>query len=191
MQRAYHAYDHIELPPIKPVVTRIHRHRGTCPCCRRGIAAPAPAGMAPGSPFGPGLAALILHLHVTQAISFERLVRLMDEVSGTISEGAIANLLALADTKAGLKPARAIRKCRGDLFVFVTRRDVPYTNNGCERALRPSVIFRKVTGCFRSQWGARLYAAAASVIATGSLTRKSALQAIQDALDPSPKPVTA
>jgi transposase len=28
---------------------------------------------------------------------------------------------------------------------------VPYTNNACERALRPSVIFRKVTGCFRSK----------------------------------------
>ncbi len=54
--------------------------------------------MAPGSPFGPGLAALILHLHVTQAVSFERLARLMDAVFGvTISEGAIANLLARAE----------------------------------------------------------------------------------------------
>jgi transposase len=333
-QPEFHAYDHIDLPPIKPVVTRIHRHRGTCPCCRRCFSAPVPDGMAPGSPFGPGLASLILHLHVTQAISFERLVRLMEEVFGvTLSEGAIANMLARAEapmivaaekiaaevraskvvasdetsarvkgktwwqwvllsstavyhviadtrsaqvvttflqgvvpeiwvadryagqdghgaqrqiclahllrdtqyaidegdtvfapgfkgllkraatigrrretlkdstlaqyradldrrltkllgppptTKAGQKLARAIRKCRNDLFIFVTRRDVPYTNNGCERALRPSVIFRKVTGCFRSHWGARLYAAAASVIATGRLNRKSALQAIQD-----------
>jgi len=58
------------------------------------------------------------------------------------------------------------------------RRDVPYTDNCRERALRPSVIFRQVTGCFRSHWGARLYAAAASVIATGRLNQKSALQAI-------------
>jgi transposase len=85
-------------------------------------------------------------------------------------------------TAAGRKFARAIRKCRGDLFVFVTRRDVPYTNNGCERALRPSVIFRKITGCFRSHWGARLYAATASVIATGQLHGKSALEAIRDVL---------
>jgi len=68
--------------------------------------------------------------------------------------------------------------------VFVTRRDVPSTNNGCERALRPSVIFRKVTGCFRSRWGTRLYAAAISVIATGRLNGTSALQAITDALKP-------
>ena len=65
-------------------------------------------------------------------------------------------LLAVSPTsEAGQKLARGIRKCRGDLFVFVTRRDVPATNNDCERALRPSVIFRKVTGGFRSQWGAR------------------------------------
>jgi len=333
-QPGYHAYDHIELPPIKPVVSRIHRHRGTCPCCRQNFTAPAPDGMAPGSPFGPGIAALILHLHVTQAISFERLARLMDELFGVrISEGAIANILARAEapmivaaekiaaevrqskvvasdetsarvkgktwwqwvllsstavyhlitdsrgakvvteflrgavpevwvadryagqnghaaarqvclahllrdtqyaidegdagfapgfkalllraiaigrrrdslkdsslaryradldqrltkllaapipSQAGQKLARAIRKCRDELFLFVTRRDVPYTNNGCERALRSSVIFRKITGCFRSHWGARLYAAAASIVATGRLTGKSALQAIRE-----------
>jgi transposase len=59
---------------------------------------------------------------------------------------------------------------------------VPYTNNACERALRPSVIFRKVTGCFRSKWGAQVYAAAASVVATGRLHGLTALQAISNAL---------
>jgi len=98
-QPGFHAYDHIELPPLRPVITRIHRHRGVCPSCRRGFSARAPPGMAPGSPFGPDLTALILHLHVTQAIGFERLVRLLDEVFGTrISEGAIANMLARAET---------------------------------------------------------------------------------------------
>jgi hypothetical protein len=37
------------------------------------------------------------------------------------------------------------------------------------------VIFRKVTGCFCSKWGAEIYAAAASVIATGRLHRLTAL----------------
>ena len=27
-----HAYDHIDLPPLRPIVTRINRHRGVCPC---------------------------------------------------------------------------------------------------------------------------------------------------------------
>jgi hypothetical protein len=62
------------------------------------------------------------------------------------------------------------------------RLDVPYTNNACERALRPSVIVRKVTGCFRSQWGAEVYAAATSVIATGRLHGLTALQAMTNAL---------
>lgn len=60
---------------------------------------PAREGLEPGSPFGPGLCALILHLHIAQAISFERLARLMGEVFGlTISEGAITNVLARAQT---------------------------------------------------------------------------------------------
>jgi transposase len=93
-----HAYDHIELPAISPIVTRINRHGGVCPCCRKRVGAPAPEGFAPGSPFGPGLCALIIHLHVTQAISFERLARLLTDVFGlTISEGAIANILARAE----------------------------------------------------------------------------------------------
>jgi transposase len=60
-QSGVHAYDHIELPPIHPVITRVHRHRGVCPGCRRSFSAPAPEGMAPGSPFGPDFTALILH----------------------------------------------------------------------------------------------------------------------------------
>ena len=49
-------------------------------------------------------------------------------------------------------------------------------NNACERALRPSVIFRKVTGGFRAEWSAKVYAAAASVIATGRLHGMTALK---------------
>jgi len=93
-----HAYDHIDLPPVRPTITRIHRHHGACPCCRKRVTAPAPDGFAPGSPFGPGLRALVIHLHVTQAISFERLAHLLAEVFGlTISEGAIASILARAE----------------------------------------------------------------------------------------------
>lgn len=336
-QSDIHAYDYIDLPAISPTIIRINRHRGVCPCCRRRVAAPAPEGFEPGSPFGPGLCALIIHLHVTQAIGFERLARLLAEVFGlTISEGAIGNILAraktpllaaaapiaaaartssvvgcdetsarvagktwwqwvllsstaiyhvIADTRAasvvttlldGARPQvwvadryagqlghgmvrqmclahllrdakyaieagdvgfalgfrflllravaigkrrdtlkdstlaqyhadlerrlsrllagalpdhpaarrlfRAMRRDRADLFRFVTRRDVPYTNNACERALRPSVIFRKVTGGFRAEWGATVYAAAASVIATGRLHGLTALAAIRQAL---------
>jgi len=121
------------------------------------------------------------------APGFHKLRRRADLKDSTLAryradlDRRLERLLAVAATSAaGRKLATAIRKCRGDLFV--THRDVPATNNDCERALRPSVIFRKVTGGFRSPWGANSYAAAASVIATGRLHGKSALQALQLAL---------
>ena len=86
------------------------------------------------------------------------------------------------DKPASRRLFKAIRRDRDDLFRFVIRRDVPYTNNACERALRPSVIFRKVTGGFRVEWGAKVYAAAATVIATGRLHGLTALAAIRAAL---------
>jgi hypothetical protein len=61
------------------------------------------------------------------------------------------------------------RRDRFDLFHFVNRHHVPYTNNACERALQRSVILRNVTNRFRAERGAKVYAAAASAIATGMM----------------------
>ncbi|MGH6783410.1 MAG: IS66 family transposase [Sphingomicrobium sp.] len=335
-QPEVHAYDHIDLPAIKPVVTRIALHGGRCPGCGAKVRAKAPADMAPGSPFGPGIQALAVYLHVRHMVSFSRLVEMFHGLFGlTLSEGAIANLLGRAapcfeadalrieaevrqapviacdetsaridgvtcwqwvfasahavahriaisrsaavasdflagakpqvwvsdrlaaqsghgqahqvclahllrdaqyaidagdgvfapgfkfllkralaiarrrdrlsdatliaygrdldarlakllalepDSKAGAKLAKGIAKCRDKLFVFLTRRDVPPTNNVSERALRPSVIFRKVTNGFRSAWGAKLYADICSVIATGLRNGATALAAIRTCL---------
>src|SRR6516165_7193299 len=68
------------------------------------------------------------------------------------------------------------------LFVFLKRRDAEPTNNESERTLRPSVIFRKVTNGFRSEWGAKTYAALCSIVETGRRNGRSALTAIRDAL---------
>jgi transposase len=70
-------------------------------------------------------------------------------------------------------------KHRSHLFVFLYRTDVEPTNNLAERALRPAVIHRKVTGGFRAQWGAEAYAALASVIDTAKLQGLSPFEAIQ------------
>jgi len=70
-------------------------------------------------------------------------------------------------------------KYRDCLFVFLHRIDVSPTNNVSERYLRPSVVHRKVIGCFRSGWGARAYAAIASVIGTAALSGISSFDAIQ------------
>jgi transposase len=81
------------------------------------------------------------------------------------------------------EPGRKLRKRiaanRAHLFVFVTNRAVPYTNNVSERHLRPSVIFRKVTNGFRCEWGAETYAAFRSVVATAKLNRTSVFDTIQ------------
>jgi len=68
------------------------------------------------------------------------------------------------------------RNYRDSLFVFLYRTDVPAHNNACERALRPSVIHRKVMGSFRSDWGAPAYAALATVLNTTKRNGQSAFQ---------------
>jgi transposase len=77
---------------------------------------------------------------------------------------------------------RRYQKYRDSLFVCLYRSDVSPTNNVSERALRPSVIHRKVIGCFRSGWGAQAYAALASVIDTAELSGVHAFDAIQSLL---------
>jgi transposase len=333
-QKLRHSYDRIEIPEIKPDVTRVTLFGGNCPCCRKRFTAPPPFGLEPGSPFGPHLRSLVLYLHYGQAIPFARLATLLSDILGLeISEGAIANILSASapafeaqfsrfkakllsgtvlqsdETSARvgkrtwwawvfhdgdtacfvIEPSRSkavveaflgdvrpriwvadrygaqsgwateaeqaclahllrdiefeiqaggtelapklkslllrairigryrsrlsddtlrrfrdrferrldeilnktsrkdhaqsllksITKCKNRLFVFMTNRGVPPTNNGSEQALRPAVIFRKVTNCFRSEWGAKLYAKVRSVLETGRRRGIGALRAIE------------
>ena len=328
------AYDHIEIPPIKPEVTRVALQGGTCPNCSKKFKAAPPPEMPKGSPFGENLRALILYLRFTQNIALERLSMLLSTMLGLeISEGAIVNILSsardafakqreairarlfsgtiLQSDETGLrvckdnwylwvfhhedsavfvaKPTRAqsvigdflgdftpqywvsdryagqmgwaekenqvclshlirdvqyaidsgdgvigpdlrhllgdackiaarrpelsdatlksyacrlearldkimartpthsagvklkemIKRTRRHLFVFMRVRELPATNNGSERAIRPAVIFRKVTYCFRSAWGAELYADIRSVIETARRRAIDGFEAIR------------
>jgi len=340
-QTAVHTYDRIELPEIKPDVIRVTLLGGMCPCCDKPFKATPPAGLEPGSPFGPNLRAFAIYLRVTHAISFERLVRLFSDLLGVeISEGALVKMLAdsqeafakqtsriratllagtilasdetsarvgkrnwwtwvfhhgdaccfvthrnrskvvvseflgdcrpdfwisdrfgsqmgwakrdhqfclahlirdakyaidagdttfaprfhellqracgiagrrpnLADSTLRnyarkldadldallrIKPSHAegkkfqatIKACRQHLFVFMKNRAIPPTNNGSEQAIRPCVTFRKVTNCFRSEWGAKLYANIRSVLETARRRTIGALQAVRLTLDDKP-----
>ena len=332
-QRCRHRYDHIDLPVIRPVVTRVELFGGRCGDCGRRYRAEPPALMPPGTPFGPGIRALLAYLHHSHHVGFERLSRMLKEVFGlTISEGAIANsfrrmgaafdtaraaikaklltapviasdetttrvngvtqwqwvlhsdkavlhdivpsrarsvaaqvlgdhrpevwvsdryagqqdlgrvhqvclahvlrdvqyaidcgdtvaapkirdhlrwairigkrrptlkdstLAAYAaraerglDTLLGVPAAhpagrdlqRQIKAWRGKFFVFLTDHRVPPTNNGSEREIRPSVIFRKVTNGFRSTWGPGIHAGYRSVTGTARLQGQSAWTAIR------------
>ena len=75
---------------------------------------------------------------------------------------------------------RRYQKFRNAIFVFLHHPDVSPTNNISERYLRPAVIHRKVTGGFRSGWGAQGYAALKSLIDTAALTGGSPYVVIQN-----------
>lgn len=87
------------------------------------------------------------------------------------------------------KLQRRYRLYRAGLFVFLYRADVEPTNNVAERALRHSVIHRKVMGSFRSHWGSQAFAALASVIDTAQLSGVSAFAAILSLGDPPALPI--
>src|SRR3954469_17029481 len=90
-------YDKVELPPIRPVVTRVERYLGRCPCCGGATLAPVPEGMDEGSPFGVSILALALYLRFTHAISYRRLTRLfLPPFAPPISEGALDALFRRA-----------------------------------------------------------------------------------------------
>jgi len=72
----------------------------------------------------------------------------------------------------------AVKAWRTKFFVFLEDPDVSPTNNACEREIRPSVVFRKVTGGFRSDWGAAIHAGYRSVTGTARLHGQTALQSI-------------
>src|SRR3954465_15631940 len=90
-------YDKIDLPPVRPVVTRVERYLGRCRCCGGASLAPVPEGMDEGSPFGVSILALALYLRFTHAISYRRLTRLFLPLFALpISEGALDALFRRA-----------------------------------------------------------------------------------------------
>jgi transposase len=333
-QFVFEAYDHIEIPPVIPQVTRISLLGGICQCCGKKFKAEPPQDMPKGSPFGPNLRALVIYLRFTQGIAFQRLATLLSDLLGIeISEGALVNMLDAAKDsfakaaaairakllgstilqsdetglrvgkknwwlwvfhhddsalfvaapsraksvvadflgdfrpdfwvsdrysgqmgwasvnhqvclahlirdvqyaidagddifapklrhllgracrigrrrekltdatlktyaarlnasldelmrlvpahETGVKLQRMIERTRKYLFVFVTNRDIPATNNGSERALRPCAVFRKITNGFRTEWGAKLYADIRSVVETARRRSIGAFKAIR------------
>jgi transposase len=69
-------------------------------------------------------------------------------------------------------------KHRDKLLTFLHYPAVPPTNNESEQALRGSVVHRKVTNGFRSEWGAKTYAALQTIIATAKQKGEQTFQAL-------------
>jgi transposase len=97
----------------------------------------------------------------------------------------LKTLLALSPTQAdGIRLQNRYRQLQDNLFLCLDDLTIPPTNNASEQALRWSVIFRKVTNGFRSDWGRDLFAAVRSVVNTGKRQGLSAFESILTALDP-------
>jgi transposase len=106
-----------------------------------------------------------------------------------------AQLDALLQRRVRGVPARRLqkryRRHREHLFVFLHCPDVPPDNNACERTLRPSVIHRKVTNGFRSEWGAHAYAALATVLETAKLHHRNVFDTLVNLMGPPVLPFVA
>ncbi len=96
----------------------------------------------------------------------------------TIIEKKLDQLLQRRFSGLGTNLLDRYRKRRDSLLIFLDRTDVPADNNACERALRPSVVHRKVMGSFRSDWGAQTYAVLATVLNTAKRNGENAFQKV-------------
>jgi transposase len=112
-QRLHARYDKVELPPVRPVVTRVERYLGRCPCCGGTTLAPVPEGMEQGSPFGVSVLALALYLRFTHAISYRRLTQLLLHLFALpISEGALDGLFRHAKPRFDDEAAAILARLR-------------------------------------------------------------------------------
>ena len=82
----------------------------------------------------------------------------------------------------GRRLRKRYARVRDHLFTFLDHPELAADNNSSERELRPTATYRKVTGGFRSNWGAELFAAVRSVIGTATRHGSDAYQAIRDTL---------
>jgi len=78
--------------------------------------------------------------------------------------------------------AKRMLKYKSELTAFLWDRDLEGTNNAAERAIRPAVVARKISGGSRSKNGADAWAKLASLLRTASQQGKHVLQAIKDML---------
>lgn len=78
--------------------------------------------------------------------------------------------------------AGRLRKYGSRLTTFLHEAEVDGTNNAAERALRPAVVMRKITGGSRSESGAQAWAILASVMRTAEQQGRDVVETIKTLL---------
>jgi hypothetical protein len=92
--------------------------------------------------------------------AYARRVRRVETRLATLAEGD------WADDPDATRLAKRLSKHRASLTRFLHDPAVPATNNAAERALRPAVVMRKITGGSRALSGAEAWSVLASVMRT-------------------------
>ena len=110
-------YDEIELPPVRPFVTRHRRYAIHCSCCAEPTRGALPA-VAQATPFGPRIRALAVYLKTTQLFSYQRLSAAFADLFGlAISEGALMNIFARAKAAFAAEKDAALEALRRAPYV--------------------------------------------------------------------------
>jgi transposase len=77
---------------------------------------------------------------------------------------------------------KRLRKHQTELTAFLWTKDLQPTNNAAERALRPAVVARKISGGSRSRNGAQAWAKLASLMRTATQQNRKLLDTIRSML---------
>ena len=73
-------------------------------------------------------------------------------------------------------------KHKNSVLAFLENAEVPFTNNQAEQDVRMAKVKQKISGCFRSWSGARLFASIRSYISTSIKQKQGVFDALQKAM---------
>jgi transposase len=77
---------------------------------------------------------------------------------------------------------KRMRKFKSELTAFLLEKDLDGTNNAAERAIRPIVVARKISGGSRSDNGAKAFATLSSLLRTAGQKGQNLLGTIKSLL---------
>jgi transposase len=109
-----------------------------------------------------------------------------DKIYASRVQRLVTRLDQLADADYGEADAKRIgkrlRKFKTELTAFLLEKELDGTNNAAERAIRPVVVARKISGGSRSDNGAKAFATLASLLRTAGQQGQKVLGTIKSLL---------
>jgi transposase len=125
-------YDKIDLPKVRPVVTRVERYAGRCRCCGATTLAAVPEGLEPGTPISANFVALAMYLRFVHAVSYKRLSRLLLELFDLrISEGALDAAFRRVRPQFDADVAAILARLRRARLIYSDETGVRIDGSGC------------------------------------------------------------